>query len=137
MITEEELNELTGKIIGVAIDVHRELGPGLLEKVYLRCLLIALKDAGFHVEWEVPLPVLFRGRLVVEDGYRMDIIVEDTVILELKSVAMVASVHEKQLLTYLRLSEKPCGLLMNFNSTRLTDGIKRIRNGFLPPESTL
>ena len=131
-MTEKTLNQLTEKIIGIAIDVHRELGPGLLEKVYQRCLKIALEDAGFYVQTELPLPVKFRGRIIDEDGYRVDLLINDTVILELKSVAILTPVFEKQLQTYLRLANKPCGLLLNFNSNKLIDGIKRIKNGYLP-----
>ncbi|GHS93391.1 hypothetical protein FACS1894139_05570 [Planctomycetales bacterium] len=130
--TEEALNNLTKSIIGVAIDVHRELGPGLLEKVYQHCLKIALEDAGYKVQMELALPVKFRGRIVNEDGYRLDLLVDDTVILEIKSVSAITEVFEKQLGTYLRLSGKPCGLLLNFNVNRLVDGVKRIKNGYLP-----
>jgi len=130
-MTEEELNDLTGKIIGIAIDIHRELGPGLLEKVYQRCLKIALEESGHLVQMELSLPVVFRGKTIAEDGYRIDMLVDDTVILEIKSVAQLTPVFEKQLGTYLRLAEKPCGLLLNFNTTHLKQGIKRIRNGFL------
>ena len=131
-MTENELNELTGGIIGVSIGVHRELGPGLLESVYQRCLKIALEDDGYHVQCELPLPVIFRGREIHGDGYRIDMLVNDTVIMEVKSVASLLPVHEKQLLTYLRLSGKPCGLLINFHVVQLKQGIKRIKNGFLP-----
>jgi len=129
--TEEELNDLTGQIIGIAIDIHRELGPGLLEKVYQRCLKIALEEAGYQVQMELSLPVMFRGKTIIEDGYRIDMLVDDMVILEIKSVTELAPVFEKQLGTYLRLAGKPCGLLLNFNAVHLKDGIKRIRNGFL------
>jgi len=131
-MTEKTLNELTEKIIGIAIDVHRELGPGLLEKIYHRCLKIALEDAGFDVQTELPLPVKFRGRTIDEDGYRIDLLVNNSVILELKSVATLTPVFEKQLQTYLRLANKPCGLLLNFNSNKLVEGIKRVKNGYLP-----
>ena len=131
-MTENELNELTGGIIGVSIGVHRELGPGLLEKVYQRCLKIELEDDGYHVQSEIPLPVIFRGREIHSEGYRIDMLVNNTVIIEVKSVASLLPVHEKQLLTYLRLSGKPCGLLINFHVVQLKQGIKRIKNGFLP-----
>jgi len=135
-MTEEQLNQLTKSIIGVAIEVHRELGPGLLEKVYQRCLRFALEEAGYQVQMEVSLPVTFRGKVIDEDGYRIDLLVDDTVILEIKSVADLAPVHEKQLGTYLRLADKPCGLLLNFNVAILKQGIKRIRNGFLTSEQS-
>ena len=136
-MTEEELNDFTGNIIGIAIDVHRELGPGLLERVYQRCLKIALEEAGYQVQMEVSVPVLFRGKVVIEDGYRIDLLVNDTVILEIKSVSELTSVFEKQLGTYLRLADKPCGLLLNFNTSFLKQGIKRIKNGFLPSVSSV
>ena len=124
----EELNKLTKKIIGIAIEVHRELGPGLLESVYQRCLAIALREAGLKVEEEKPVPICFRGQQITDNGYRLDLLVEDTVVLELKSVAVLVDVNMKQLLTYLRLMRKPVGLLMNFNEVVLKNGIKRIIN---------
>jgi len=127
-INLEDLNKLTEKIIGVAIDVHRELGPGLLESVYQRCLAIALREAGLNVEEERPVPIYFRGQRISDDGYRLDMLVEDTVILELKSVAALTDVFKKQLLTYLKLTGKPIGLLINFNEVVLKNGIKRIIN---------
>ena len=130
-MTEDELYELTHGIIRTAIAVHEELGPGLLERVYVDCLKIALEEEGYHVDMEIPLPVIFRGRKIAEDGYRLDLLVNDTVILEIKSVLEINSVHVKQLNTYLRLANKPCGLLINFNVSRLAHGIKRIRNGEL------
>ena len=127
-INLEDLNKLTEKIIGVAIDVHRELGPGLLESVYQRCLAIALREAGLNVEEERPVPISFRGQQISADGYRLDMLVDDTVILELKSVAALTDVFKKQLLTYLKLTGKPIGLLINFNEVVLKNGIKRIIN---------
>ena len=93
---------------------------------------MALEDAGYHVEAEVPIPVVFRGKLIDNDGYRIDLLVHDTVVLEIKSVLVLSLLFEKQLGTYLRLMNKPCGLLINFNSTYLKQGIKRMKNGFLP-----
>jgi GxxExxY protein len=138
-MTEEELNKLTERIIGIAIEVHKELGPGLLEKVYQRCLKIALEEAGMKVDSEVDFPVFFRGRRVEDEGFRMDLLVEDVVTLEIKSVKALEDVFMKQLGTYLRLANKPCGLLMNFNEVLLTHGIRRIKNGYLPsvPSVTL
>ena len=132
IMTEKELNDLTGKIIGIAMDVHRELGPGLLEKVYQKCLKIALEDAGYNVQMELPLPVMFRGRMIDEAGYCIDLLVNDTIVLEIKSTGELTPVFEKQIGTYLRLADKPCGLLLNFNAVYLKQGIKRIKNGFLP-----
>ena len=133
-MTESELNNLTGNIINIAINVHRELGPGLFEKVYQKCLKIALEEAGYQVEIEIPVPVIFRGKLVEEDGYRIDLLVNDAVILEIKSVSALTPVFAKQLGTYLRLANKPCGLLINFNVAVLKQGVKRIKNGYLENE---
>ena len=131
-MNELELNELTSGIIGIAIDVHRELGPGLLESAYHRCLEVALRDAGYIVQSELTLPVFFRGNLIEEDGYRIDLLVNDTVIIEIKSVMEMNLIYEKQLGTYLKMANKPCGLLINFNVTYLKYGIRRLKNGFLP-----
>ena len=134
-MTETQLNTLTQSIIGAAIHVHKELGPGLLEKVYQRCLKLALEEAGHSVQMELALPVVFRGKLIDSDGYRIDLLVDDTVIIEIKSVAEIAPVHSMQLVTYLRLSNKPCGLLINFNVPRLVDGIHRVKNGYLQQDN--
>jgi len=131
-LTEGELNELTGGIIGIAIDVHRELGSGLLERVYQRCLKIALEEAGYTVRTELSMPIIFRGKIVENEGYRIDMLVNETVVLEIKSVSELTSIYEKQLGTYLRLADKPCGLLMNFNTAFLKQGIKRIKMVFSP-----
>jgi GxxExxY protein len=138
-MTETELNTLTQSIIGAAIEVHRELGPGLLEKIYQRCLKIALEEIGHSAEMECPLPVIFRGRKIDDDGYRLDLLVDNIIILEIKSVVSLAPIHEKQLLSYLRLAKKPCGLVLNFNTARLADGISRVKNGYLaiPPSETI
>ena len=123
-----ELNYLSSQIIKAAIHVHKSLGPGLLESVYQSCMVIELKDMDLKVQAEVPLPVFYRGQKVNEEGFRLDLLVEDTIIVELKSVEKVQDVHKKQLLTYLRLAKKPLGLLINFNKTLLKDGITRIIN---------
>ena len=122
-------NELTSKIIGCAIRVHRELGPGLLESVYSRCLTLELRNSGFEVVAEVPVPVRYLGQSVADDGFRIDLLVNGEVVLELKSVEELKPVHKKQLLTYLRLSRKKVGLLINFNEPLLCHGIVRIVNG--------
>ena len=124
-----ELNRLSSEIINAAITVHKELGPGLLESVYQSCLLLELDDRGLKVESEIPVPVVYRGVIVNENGFRLDLLVEDDVIVELKSVEKVQPIHKKQLLTYLRLTKKPLGLLINFNDLTLVDGITRIVNG--------
>ena len=100
-----ELNELSSKIIKAAINVHKELGPGLLESVYQKCLVIELKLLGFEVESEVSLPVNYKGQKVDDEGFRIDLLVENRVVVELKSVEKVQPVHPKQLLTYLKLAE--------------------------------
>jgi len=124
------INDLTDKIISAAITVHKELGPGLLESVYQNCLYYELGSIKINVRKEVELPVSYRGTVVTNAGFRLDLLVEDLVIVELKSVEKIQPVHAKQLLTYLRLAKKPLGLLINFNAVLLKDGITRISNGF-------
>ena len=131
-MTESELHVLTGNIIGIAIDVHKELGPGLLEKIYQQCLKIALDEAGYRVQTELSFPVVFRGAVISEEGYRIDMLVNNSVIIEIKSISELLPVHSKQLGTYLRLANMPCGLLINFNVSILKQGIKRVKNGYLP-----
>lgn len=126
--TIEDLNELSEAIIGAAIAVHRELGPGLLESAYEACLVFELRGRGFVVEQQKPCPVQYRG-LEIECGYRLDLLVNGLVVVELKSVDQLLPVHEAQLLSYLKLSGIRLGLLMNFNVERLHQGIKRRLNG--------
>jgi len=126
-----EINEITEMIIQAAIAVHRELGPGLLESVYHRCLCIELKRMGVAFVSEEPVPVVFRGEEVSGAGFRADLIVEDCVIVELKSSASLTDLNKKQLLTYLKLSGKSIGLLINFNVIRLVDGLVRIANKYV------
>jgi len=116
---------LTESIIGAAIAVHRELGPGLLESAYERCLAYELTERGHTVRCQVPLPVRYRG-VDLECGYRLDMVVDDAVILELKAVEEITPVHEAQLLSYLKLSGHRIGLLINFHVRLLRDGIKRL-----------
>ena len=118
------LNDLSGAIIGAAIEVHRELGPGLLESVYEECLKIELQSRGMNVETQVDLPLFYKGTPTGKT-YRIDMLVNDDVILELKSVESLKTVNEIQLVTYLKLSHKKIGLLINFNEAVLKDGIKR------------
>ena len=122
-----ELNDITGEIVRAAIRVHAALGPGLLESAYRACLVHSLTRRGLRVRSEHALPVTFEG-FVIDVGYRLDLFVEDTVIVELKTVAKLQPVHEAQLLSYLRLSGQPVGLLINFNVWRLKNGIKRMIN---------
>jgi GxxExxY protein len=126
---QEELNRFTELIIGAGIQVHRELGPGLLESAYEACLEFELKAIGLLVERQKALPVRYRD-VVVECGYRIDLLVEGKVIVELKSIEKLAPIHDAQLLSYLRLSGCHVGLLMNFNVRALRDGIKRIVYNF-------
>jgi GxxExxY protein len=123
-----DINELSSQIIGAAINVHKELGPGLLESVYKACMVIELEGMGKKVKAEVPVPVNYEGRKIHEEGFRIDLLVEGCIIVELKSVEKLQPVHHKQLLTYLRLAKKELGLLINFNEVLLKDGISRIIN---------
>lgn len=124
---KEPLNNISSRIIHAAITVHKELGPGLLESIYQTCLILELQELSMHVESEVPLPVVYKGKKLMQE-FRLDLVVEDTIIVELKSVKEVSDVHLKQLLTYLRLAGKPLGLLINFNTSLLKNGIHRIIN---------
>jgi GxxExxY protein len=125
---ELELNQLSSKVIVAAINIHEELGPGLLESVYAACMAIELKEMDLKVESEVPLPVYYHGKKISEEGFRLDLLIEDRIVVELKSVEKVQPVHKKQLLPYLRLAKKPLGLLINFNEPLLKNGITRIIN---------
>jgi GxxExxY protein len=122
------LNSISAQIIQAAIAVHRELGPGLLESVYQGCMLIELQNMGVGVRGEVPLPVFYKGQKIRDEGFRIDLLVEELIIVELKSVEVVQPVHKKQLLTYLRLANKELGLLINFGEILLKKGIHRIIN---------
>jgi len=122
-------NDISGKIIGCAIEVHKALGPGLLESAYEECLFYEIKEAGLKVERQKALPVIYKD-VKLEAGYRIDLLVEDKVVVELKSVEALNDVHTAQVLTYLKLSDCKLGLLMNFNVVKLIDGIKRYKNGY-------
>lgn len=117
--------ELTREIRGAAIEVHKEMGPGLLESAYEECLCRELSLRELSFQRQVPLPVTYKG-VKLDCGYKLDLVVEDKVVLELKSVKAIEPIHEAQLLTYLRLSGKQVGLLMNFNTVLMKDGIKRM-----------
>lgn len=121
-----DINQISSQIIKAAIQVHKTLGPGLLESVYQSCMGIELTHMGMKVQAQIPIPVLYRGQKVDDEGFRLDLLVEDTIIVELKSVEKVQDVHKKQLLTYLRLTGKPLGLLINFNEAQVKNGITRI-----------
>jgi GxxExxY protein len=124
----EDLNELSSEVIGAAIAVHRRLGAGLFESVYQKCLEIELKHLGIYTEKEVPVNISYRGEKVSDLGFRIDLLIEKRLILELKSVERLKEVHKKQLLTYLKLTNAPLGLLINFNEVLLRDGIVRVIN---------
>jgi GxxExxY protein len=121
-----ETNEITQKIIGCAIEVHKALGPGLLESAYEECLAFELTKAGFNINRQQPTPVVYKDIKLV-CGYRIDILVENSIVLELKVVDEFNPVHQAQILTYMKFSNKPVGLLINFNVTVLKNGIRRFR----------
>ncbi len=116
---------LTDRVIGLAIDVHRSLGPGLLESVYEECLCFELRQGGIRHERQVPLPILYKD-VRLDCDYRMAIVAERELIIEIKSVERLLPIHDAQMLTYLRLSGQKIGLLMNFNTIMLRDGIRRL-----------
>jgi GxxExxY protein len=123
-----DINQISGKIIAAAMKVHSALGPGLLESAYEACLLHELRKLGFKVFSQLTLPLHYDG-LTIDAGYRIDIMVEDRVIVELKAVEKILPIHEAQIISYLKLSNKKLGLLINFNVVHLKNGIKRIANG--------
>ena len=122
---ESWVDEVTDKAIGAAIEVHRRLGPGLMESVYEECLCYELQQAGLWFQRQVQLPITYKG-IKLDAGYRMDVVVADAVVLELKAVESLLPVHSAQLLTYLKLSGKSVGLLLNFNETTLRKGLRRL-----------
>jgi len=124
----EELRALTAQVIDIGLSIHKTLGPGLLESVYEEVLAFELAQAGLAVERQVARPIDWKGRLLGEP-YRMDLVVEDCLVIELKSVEKTAPVHKKQLITYLKLSGLPVGLLLNFGTELFRDGIERLVNG--------
>lgn len=127
-------SELTQKIIGLAIEVHKELGPGLLESVYESCLFHELKAAGFNVQKQLPVSVKYKD-MFIDQGFRIDLLVDDRVVVELKSCEKLQPIHKAQLITYLKLAHKPIGLLINFNEQLLKNGIERvIRKEFMTAE---
>ena len=124
----EELNSITRDVIGAAIDVHRALGPGLLESAYQVCLVHELRERGLRAAEQVPLPVRYK-EVQLECGYRLDLVINDCVVVEVKSVETVLPVHRAQLLSYLKLSGHKIGLLINFNVRVLKEGVVRLVNG--------
>jgi GxxExxY protein len=132
----EGTSALTEMIIGAAIEVHRHTGPGLMESVYEECLCYELSQLGLGFKRQVQLPVSYKG-VKLDCGYKMDLVVADAVILEIKTVDQILPVHTAQLLTYLKLSGKKLGLLLNFNAAILAKGIKRLVNHFPEPDREL
>lgn len=121
-----DLNEITKKIIGCAIEVHRDLGPGLLESAYEECLAHEMVKNGLMIKRQQPTPVIYKD-IKLDCGYRIDILVENLVVVELKVVDAINPVHEAQILTYMKFANKPMGLLINFNVGLLKEGIRRFK----------
>ena len=121
-----EINEITEKVIGLAIEVHRNLGPGLLESAYKECLFYELKNNNITVEVEKPLPLIYK-EIKLEQGYRIDLLIENKLVIELKTVEAFTDVHFAQILTYMKLGNYSTGLLINFNTKMLKQGIKRFK----------
>ena len=126
--TECQENDISGKIIGAAIEVHKHLGPGLLESAYEECICCELGLRGIKFQRQVPLPLNYKG-LKLDCGYRLDLLVEDKVVVELKTVEAIAPIHEAQMLTYLKLRDIRLGLIINFNVRLLVEGRRRLVNG--------
>ena len=129
MRENDRLDEISHRAIGAAIEVHRHLGPGLLESAYQSCLAFELKQLGLKVEEQKPLPVVYK-QVKLDCGYRLDMVVEDEIIVEIKAIETLLPIHDAQLLSYLRLTKKRVGLLMNFHVPVLKNGLKRIVNEF-------
>ncbi|MEY4876878.1 MAG: hypothetical protein RL708_2027 [Bacteroidota bacterium] len=128
-MTQEERNKISAKILDASIEVHRQLGPGLLETVYEICLLKELENRSLKCKRQVELPIIYKGEKL-DFSFRIDILVEDEIIIELKAVESLLPVHEAQLITYLKLMDKRLGLLINFNVSKLVNGFKRKLNGY-------
>lgn len=122
-----DLNKLSSQVIGSAIEVHRVLGPGLLESAYQKCLLHELRTKNLKVVEEKPMPIVYKD-IKLDHGYRIDLLVEDKIVVEIKTVEYFTDVHSAQVLTYLKLGDYKLGLLLNFHTTVLKNGIKRIIN---------
>jgi GxxExxY protein len=126
---KRQLNQLSSVILNAAFRVHKELGPGMLESAYEACLFFELTDSGLRVERQKPLPLIYRGQQM-NCGYRLDLLVDDAIIMEVKAIERLERVHSAQLLAYLRQTKLKLGLLFNFNVKWLDDGVKRVVNGF-------
>jgi len=131
-----DVNQISGSIVDAAMKVHTALGPGLLESVYERCLKHELTKRGFRVESQVWVPVVYDG-IEIEGGYKIDLLVEGKIVVELKVVEQLLDVHKAQLLSYLKLLNKRIGLLINFNVVHLRDGIRRLVNHYHPSASSV
>lgn len=123
-------NDISTKVIGLALEVHKALGPGLLESAYKECLYYKIVQSGLFVEKEKPMPVIFEN-VRLEVGYRIDLLVENKLVVELKCVEEISDVHLAQTLTYMKLGNYKLGLLINFNVVKLKDGVRRVINGTL------
>jgi len=134
MEERDRLDSMTHRIIGAAIEVHRRLGPGLLESAYETCVAYELRQIGLRVEQQKPLPLIYK-EVKLDCGYRLDLVVEDSVIVEVKAIDKLAPIHDAQLLSYLRLTQKKVGLLINFHVRVLKSGVKRIVNDY--PDSAI
>lgn len=129
MKSTEELNKISKIILDACISVHKEMGPGLLESVYVICLVYELQKRGLKAKTEVSIPLIYQG-IVLSKDFRIDILVEDEIILELKAVEVLLPVHQAQIISYLKLADKRLGFLINFNVPLMKNGIKRFVNNF-------
>lgn len=127
-----DIDTLSNVIIGAGILVHRTMGPGLLESAYESCMAYELRSRGINIERQKPLPVRYKG-VLLDCGYRLDMVVEQKIIVEFKAVAKLDPIHEAQMQTYLKISKYTVGLIMNFNVKLLKDGIRRFVHGYVPP----
>ena len=127
-----DIDTLSNVIIGAGILVHRTMGPGLLESAYESCMAYELRSRGINIERQKPLPVRYKG-VLLDCGYRSDMVVEQKIIVEFKAVAKLDPIHEAQMQTYLKISKYTVGLIMNFNVKLLKDGIRRFVHGYVPP----
>lgn len=135
MLVDTPFNNITRDIIGAAIEVHRVLGPGLLESTYARCLQFEMAARKLRFVSERAVPIVYKGH-PLDSNYRIDLIVEDAVVVEVKSVEVLLRVHQSQVLTYMSLTSCPAGLVINFNVQRLVDGVKRLINTRAEPKAT-
>ncbi|MEO5673199.1 MAG: GxxExxY protein [Chitinophagales bacterium] len=131
-----DINELSYRIIGISMEVHSSLGPGLLESAYKECLYYKIRKAGLIVEKEKPMPLVFE-EVKLDCGYRIDLLIENKLVIEVKAVEALNDVHLAQVLTYLKLGNFSLGLLINFNVAHLKDGIKRVANNFISEPSAI